>query len=194
MRDVPCQVCQIYINNRYFTYIITYLYNPQPYSRLGFRHLRHPVADDRGRWHGHFRPKIKNGGIPTFSGGTGPARRWHGRVWGLSEVPWEVPHAGGTPVPGPRRSRTAPDGSGGFPGRRRVQGATRRPGGPRKGLLWPLMGLLRSPQWSTARGRPSAISGPWGPRVASRRFPAISDNKTGEVMSEILGRLLTQNF
>lgn len=144
MRDVPCQVCQIYINNRYFTYIITYLYNHSALLPLGFSTSSPSGRGRPGPVARPFSAEIKNGGIPTFSGGTGPARRWHGRVWGLSEVPREVPHAGGTPVPGPRRSRTAPDGSGGFPGRRRVRGATRRPGGPRKCLLWPLVGLLRS--------------------------------------------------
>lgn len=91
------------------------------------------------------------------------------------EVPTQV--ARPSPVLGDLgRSRTGPAA---FRGGGGPKGATRRACDPQKGLLWPLMGLLRFPhgprpavglQRSPARGARG-----W----SRRRPPAISDNKTG---------------
>lgn len=150
MRDVPCQVCQIYINNRYFIYIITYLYNPSALLPQGFSTFS---PSGRGRPGPVARPfptenqEWRNSNVFGWHrAGTAVARPCLGPSGGFSG---ESPR-GGTPVPGPRRSRTATDRHGGFPGRRRVQGAARRPGDPRKGPC--------GPSWSSAV--PSTVHGP----------------------------------
>lgn len=59
------------------------------------------------------------------------------------------------------------------------------------GLSWVSCGLLDGPRPAVGLQRSPARGARGWPQ---RRFPTISDNKTGQVVSETLGRLLTQNF
>lgn len=194
MRCAVPSVPNIYINNRYFIYyyLLIQPLSPTPAWVFGIFALRSRTTGASGT--AVFGRKSRMADFQRFrvaqgrhGGGTavfGAFRRPFGKPPTRAARPSPVLGGLGRPRTGPAAFR----GGGG------LGGTARRPYDPRKGFLWPLVGLLWSPRRPTACGRPSAISGPWGPRVASRRFPAISDNKTGEVMSEILGRLLTQNF
>lgn len=155
MRDVPCQVCQVYINNRYFIYIITYLYNPSTLLPQGFSAFS---PSGRGRPGPVARPfsaenqEWRNSNVFGWHrAGTAVARLCLGPSGGFSGEP----HAGGTPIPGPRRSRTALDGPAAFRG----GGGSKGPhGGPVTRGRAPVAprGLLRSP--STVHGPRSAFS------------------------------------
>lgn len=140
---------------------------------MGFRNFHPPVADGHGGWHGCFRPKIKNGGFPTFSGGTVPARRWHRGVSGLSEA------FSGRPTRAARLPTVLdglgrpPDGDDGLPGRRRAWRGCTEASGTHRTAFCGLSKTSSGPRrFSTAgRGLWSASDGhrPAGRGIRSRR-------------------------
>lgn len=171
MRDVPCQVCQIYINNRYFTYIITYLYNHSALLPLGFSTSS---PSGRGRPDGGgtaiFGRKSRMAGFQRFrvaqgrhGGGTavfGAFRRSLGKSPTRAARPSPVLGDLGRPRTGPAAFR----GGGGSEG---PHGGPVARGNASCGLSWVSCGLLNGPRPAVGLQRSPARGAAGGPTEVS---------------------------
>ena len=171
MRDVPCQVCQIYINNRYFTYIITYLYNPSALLPLGFSTsspsgrgrpgpVARPFSAENQEW--------RNSNVFGWHGpGTAVARPCLGPFGGpFGKPPTRVAHP--SPVLGDLgRPRTGPAAFRGGGGSEGPHGGPVARGNASCGLSWVSCGLLNGPRPAVGLQRSPARGAAGGPTEVS---------------------------